>query len=391
MPSANLEHALFSREEMESRYTRARERMARQHLDVLLISGEENFQYFAAAAASLALHQSLTRPSVFILPLDRAPIVITQGRNNLEAGSYVADIRDYSALLNFPHQVIIEALQDASLADKRIGVELGQEQRMGLPVGTYLDLLTALPQAEFVDAAAIFIALRMVKSSRELAYMREAAAITARARQRLFDQLEPGMTERQVARLVRQFILEEGGDDTSFVILQSGLPGAGNPFHYDRPLEKGAVVAVDTGACVGMYTIDYPRMAVLGKATEKHRRVHEATLEVKNKIAAAFKPGIRCSDLHRLGVAASAAIQARCGDLEPMPQVRIGHGQGMLLTEPPSICPEDHTVLEAGTVLSSEPGMRCGEVQFLCEDVYVLTEEGREQLTLETNELKEII
>ena len=391
MPPETLEYALFPRAETESRYARARDHMARLHIDALLISGEENFQYFAGAAASLARHQSLTRPSVFILPLAGNPTIITQGRDNLEAGTYVADIRDYTALINFPHQVIIEALQDAGLAHKRIGVELGQEQRMGLPVGAYVDLLAALPQAEFVDAAAIFIALRMVKSSRELAFMRTAAAITDRARQRLFDQLEPGLTERQVARLMRQLMLEEGGDDTSFVILQSGPPGAGNPFHYDRPIEKDTVLAVDTGACVGMYTIDYPRMAVLGKVREHHRRVHAAALEVKDKIAAAFKPGVRCSDLHRLGMEAGAAIQARSGDLEPMPQVRIGHGQGMLLTEPPSICADDHTVLEVGMVISSEPGMRCGELQFLCEDVYAITAEGSEKLTLESNELREII
>ena len=391
MPSETLEYALFTKAEMESRYARARDHMARLHIDALLISGEENFQYFAGAAASLARHQSLTRPSIFILPLEGDPTIITQGRDNLEAATYVADIRAYTALINFPHQLILRALQDAGLTGKRIGAELGQEQRMGLPVGAYLDLQAALPQTEFIDAAAIFIALRMVKSSRELAFMKTAAAITDRARQRLFDQLEPGLTERQIARLMRQLILEEGGDDTSFVILQSGPPGAGNPFHYDRPIERDTVLAVDTGACVGMYTIDYPRMAVLGKVSEEHRRVHDAALEVKDKIAAAFKPGMRCSDLHRLGMEAGAAIRARSGNIEPMPLVRTGHGQGMLLTEPPSICADDHTVLEVGMVLSSEPGMCCGELQFLCEDVYAITANGSEKLTLESNELREIV
>ena len=69
---------------------------------------------------------------------------------------------------------------------------------------------------------------------------------------------------------------------------------------------------------------------------------------------------------------------------------RMGHGQGMLFTEPPSVAAADHTVLEVGTVLSTEPSVRSGEVSFLWEDVHVVTEDGHEQLTLETDELREI-
>ena len=199
---------------------------------------------------------------------------------------------------------------------------------MGMPVGAYSSLVKALPAVEFVDCADILIGLRMVKSSEELAYMRQAAAITGRARQRLFDQVEPGMTERQVARLIRQLILEEGGDRTAYVILQLGIPGSGNPFHYDRPLEKGMVLAVDTGACVGMYTIDYPRMATLGPATSEQRRVYQAALRVDEKMAQALRPGVRCSELHQIGVEAIAETRAELGALDQLPSARMGHGQG---------------------------------------------------------------
>ena len=69
---------------------------------------------------------------------------------------------------------------------------------------------------------------------------------------------------------------------------------------------------------------------------------------------------------------------------------RMGHGQGILISEPPSIAPDDHTVLEPGMVISTEPGVRSGPVQFLWEDVHVITEDGHEQLTLETDELREL-
>ena len=65
----------------------------------------------------------------------------------------------------------------------------------------------------------------------------------------------------------------------------------------------------------------------------------------------------------------------------------MGHGQGILFTEPPSICPDDHTVLEEGMVISTEPEVT---LNMLWEDVHVITADGHDQLTQETAELREI-
>ena len=125
MVGQDLEYALFSRAEMARRYVAARELMERRGIDALLISGEENFQYFAGTAASLTGHYSLTRPSLFIMPMDGDPVIITQGRNNLTLGCYVTDLRDYHEVLRFPHQVVLDALTNKGLGAARIGVELG--------------------------------------------------------------------------------------------------------------------------------------------------------------------------------------------------------------------------------------------------------------------------
>ena len=163
MSSNDLEYHLFTRAEMERRYSRARELMGQRGIDALFITGEENFQYFVGTSASIGLHYSLTRPSVFVLPMEREPIVLTQGRDYLSLGCYITDIRDYFGFLQFPHDQAVDALRDAGLKNKRIGAELGQEQRMGMPVGSYLDIVAALPDIEFVDAADIIIKLRMLK------------------------------------------------------------------------------------------------------------------------------------------------------------------------------------------------------------------------------------
>ena len=233
-----------------------------------------------------------TRPSVLILPLERDPIIVTQSKHYIVAATYVTDFREYVDLLQFPHELVVDVLEGAGLRHGRVGAELGQEQRMGIPVGAYLKVAAALPRVEFVDAADIVIRLRMVKSEEELRYMRKAAEVTGRARQRLFDRhIVSGMTERDVARAMRRLILEEGGDRTSFRPPPArGTPGCKNQFHYERPLRKGTVLAVDTGAYVWMYTVDYPRMATLGAATELQRRAHRAVRDVNQRMADASGP-----------------------------------------------------------------------------------------------------
>ena len=390
-PSRDLEYAMFSRGEMDRRYARAREEMDRRGMDALFVTGEENFQYFTGTAASAALHASLTRPSVFILPREGEPIVVTQGRDNLALGSYVTDVRGYANLFGFPQAVVIQALRDAGAAAGFVGAELGLEQRMGMPPGAFQDLTSALPDVAFVDAADIIVRLRMVKSTEEIAYIRQAGEVTARARQRLFRVIRPGMTERETARLLRRLILEEHGDGTSFVMLLLGIPGSRNPFGYDRPLEAGQLVGVDTGARVCMYTIDYTRWGVLGTATNALRRTYDALLEVNRSMAAALGPGVTCSEIYRVG---NDAIETACSKTEGLERFgpsRMGHGQGMLITEPPSIHPDDQTPLAPGMVLSTEPGLSAAGVQMLWEDVFVITENGSVKITEESDDLHEVL
>ena len=177
------------------------------------------------------------------------------------------------------------------------GAELGHEQRMGMPVGDYLSIVQALPEARFEDAGDLIVRMRMVKTSEEVAYMREAAAVTGRARQRLFREIAPGMTERDAVRRLRQLILEEGGDRTSFVHLIAGEPACHSQHHLDRPLRKGHVLYVDAGAYVRFHTIDYARIATLGPASDAVRRGHEVLLEaIAMYERAGYEPTDRYND-----------------------------------------------------------------------------------------------
>jgi len=390
---AQPEFGMFSQGEMDARHQKAQALMAAAELDALFLSQDENIQYFAGTSPSMALNFSLTRPSMLIIPAKAPPVAITMGKSNLLAQGFIRDVRSYSELLSFPIDTVLAVLKELGLERARIGFELGHEQRMGIPVGSFLQLRESLPGMTALDAGPLLTRLRLIKSNEEIAYMRRAAEVTANARQRLFkhEKLRHGITEREVDRMMRQLILEEGGDRTSFVILQSTKIGAASPFKTNRLLQRGEVLAIDTGACCGMYTIDYPRMVVLGKANDRHQRLYDAVLQVNQTMTEALKPGVTCSELFNICMTAIEDAGASVDDPSRLVSGRMGHGQGMTITEPPSIMPGDDTVLEPGMVISTEPGVRIGDVQFLYEDVHVITETGSELLTTESNLLQECI
>ena len=394
--TANPTYPMFSRHEMDRRLARARDLMGLHDLDALLITGEHNFHYFVGAAPSIGPNESLARPSAFILPAIGDPIIVSQGRDNIQEGTYISEIRDYFDVLRFPYDLVTEALRDRGLSAGRIGAELGQEQRMGLPVGDYLAITNSLPEARFVDAADVIIKTRMVKSHEEVEYMREAARITARARNRLYsDYLTPGVTERQLARQFQKLVLDEGADGTSFVHfqfdIQSQLPGAKHAFHYDRPLRKGVILGIDTGARVGMYTVDYPRMVSLGPPTDRQKRLYENLLEVNRRMTVALKPGVTAAEIHAAAVQAMKDLGVETDNPERLSGgSRMGHGQGIQFTEPPSVTPTDHTILEVGAVISTEPGIADGELHLLWEDTHVITPSGSDLITTESETLRQV-
>ena len=69
---------------------------------------------------------------------------------------------------------------------------------------------------------------------------------------------------------------------------------------------------------------------------------------------------------------------------------RVGHGQGMLVTEPPSLSADDDTILEPGFVVSTEPSIATNGF-YIIEDVHAITEDGKMTLTNETRDLRELL
>jgi len=378
----------LSRGEYARRYDRARELMKTENMNALFVTGEENFTYFTGSRSTMPW-LSFTRPRFAIIPLEGDPIVVVHDANREETrkGSIVRDVRVYEAseqlpLGSSPIDMLAEIFREKGLDKGHVGAELGLEQRLGFPCGDFLGLKSTLPDTIFVDASDLLWDLRIVKSKEEISSIRKACQITAKARQKCFETIEQGMTEKQVANLFFQYMMEAGADKPCFVMVVSGTFSESTYRPTNKRLRKGETVFLDGGCYIGDYTCDFDRIATVGRPSEKQVVLHDFIYETNKKMMAEYKPGVKLSDI--------ADICWREYEKAGLPiskAGRAGHGQGMLPTEPPSVSKLDSTVLKPGMVVSSEPGLITDSGLFVWEDVLAVTKDGHELLSKETPQL----
>jgi len=376
---------IFSSREMENRIAKAQALMKLRKLDAMFVTGEENFQYLTGVSGTICLHYSTTRPAAVVVPSEGDPIAIVGTASEKPVKSAVKDVRTYNSTTGVPVDLYSKALRDAGLSNKRVGVEEGLETRIGQPLGELLALFNALPGVSFIDIAPLIWELRMTKSSEELDLMRCAAVVTAKARQKTFDQCSAGDTQREIARRFGELMLRYGADRVAFVHVATREPVNLTQFHSEKPIRKGDMVYVDGGAYVRTHCIDYPRLGTVGKSSGKQITNHEAIRRACARMAEVARPGVACRKVWKVGHQAIKDAGFTSFDVG-----RLGHGQGMLATEPPSISAEDETILKPGMVLGVEPFSMLGDTPIIWEDVYAVTEDGPERLTLETAELRVI-
>lgn len=217
-------------------------------------------------------------------------------------------------------------------------------------------------------------ALRMRKDQQEYETLKRNALVADAAMRAAWDQMAAGMTETEVATLVRDSFREQGATPM-FSIVGAGPNGA-FPHHQtgDTVIKPGDAVVMDIGGGMAGYSSDMTRMAVVGKPPEGYAEVHAIVERAVQAALAVAKPGIKA---HEVDDAARGVItDAGYGDFFVH---RTGHGMGVEIHEPPYLTATSQTVLDEGMVFSIEPGIYLpGRFGIRLEDIVILRSNGPE-------------
>ncbi|GHF06216.1 peptidase M24 [Aliiroseovarius zhejiangensis] len=370
----------FPEDEFAARTARAQTLMARDGLAGLFLTTEPELRYFTGFQT--LFWQSPTRPWFLFVPAAGKPIaIIPEIGAALMRTTWVDDIRTWSAPAPADDGIslLTDLLTPYACEGSAIGVMKGHETTLRMPLGDYERLLSGLPGLRITDATDLIRSLRMVKSDREIAKIAHICAIGSATFAKVPGIAHEGLPLDALFRAVRREALAQGADDVPYLV-----GGAGPGGYHDvisppspRPLAKGDILMLDTGATWDGYFCDFDRNWAVGRADDTARRAYDVLWRATEAGIDAARPSTTCRDLFHAMQSVIAEMDSQSGDVG-----RLGHGLGMQLTEWPSHAAFDRTVLTENMVLTLEPSLGYGDGRIMVhEENIVVRAEGAQLLT----------
>ncbi|HSL21278.1 MAG TPA: Xaa-Pro peptidase family protein [Vicinamibacterales bacterium] len=279
-----------------------------------------------------------------------------------------------------PYALVAQGLKKRGIATGTLGVE--ETVKFVFSDG----VAQAAPALKLVSGTPVTAGCRTIKDAHELALMRLASQVTLKAYKAAYESLREGMTQTDFARLVSAAHGQLGFQGGAGVQVGefSALPhGSVQP----QVIKEGAILLIDGGCSVEGYSSDISRTFVLGKATDKMKRVFDIDRRAQDIALRTARPGLACE-------AVDAAARRVISDVGFGPDYayfthRLGHGLGMDGHEWPYLVRGNTLALRPGMTFSNEPGIYIrGEFGVRVEDDMVITQSGAELFTPQSESLE---
>ena len=225
----------------------------------------------------------------------------------------------------------------------------------------------------------------IIKSPREIELMAKAGRITAGALQVVREAIAPGISTRELDRLVEEFFRKQGA--VPAFKGYGGFPASictslNNQVVHGIPsdkviLQQGDILSVDIGAIVDGYVGDSAATYPVGEISPESAELIAVTERSLSEGTKRAVEGNRLSDI-------SAAIQ-QWAEANGFSVIRdyVGHGIGQKMHEDPQIPNFGHPGfgprLMSGMVLAIEPMVNAGKyhVKTLADGWTVVTADGK--------------
>jgi Xaa-Pro aminopeptidase len=344
-----------------------RRKLTRAGLPGLVVTHLPDLRYltgFTGSSAALAI----TR---------RAACLFTDGRYRTQAAAEVEAAR-VEIVSGSPSVSAVQWLAAQS------GVELGgfdaskttvaelAKWKESLPSRLRKSFLTAVP-APMVEP------LRMVKDEDELELMRQAALLGCQLFEHILGYIRPGLREIDVAAELEHRARVLGAEGMSFETIAAS--GERSALPHGRAtaavLPRRGFLTLDFGVILNGYCSDMTRTVYLGAAKTSERDSYQAVLEAQEAAVEAVSGGASCAEVDE----AARSVLRREGLAEAFTH-STGHGVGLEIHEPPRVGAGQTTRLQAGMVVTIEPGVYFeGRYGIRIEDMVAVTPTGGQVLT----------
>ena len=339
-------------------------------LDAVLITNPLNVTYLTNFGGE-ATHLILTRTKT---------ILVSDGRFTVQLAEECPGIE---TVIRPTNQLLHEAT--AATLNKLLVSPVGYESSH-LVVSEFEALRDLTATIDWKPGTGRVETLRAVKDDDELRQIREAIKFAERAFTMFRAMLRPDSTEKDLADHLEMYIRQAGGKCSAFApIVAVGERGAlPHALPSGKRVSESPLLLVDWGASGPFYKSDLTRILWSNNkgtfsqgSTVDWRQVHAVVLEAQRRAIATIAPGVKTTQVD----AAARSYIADQGYGEFFNH-GLGHGFGLQIHEAPFFRPNLEKTLEAGMVVTVEPGIYLpGRGGIRIEDDVLITPDGRQLLT----------
>ncbi|MEP7343934.1 MAG: Xaa-Pro peptidase family protein [Gemmatimonadaceae bacterium] len=372
----------ISVDERKARIEKARKLMVDNKIDALMLAGGTSLVYFTGMNWG-----NSERFTGVILTAKGAPFVVTPKFEEERTIEQVklgplgegTDVMTWEEHEN-PHDRVAQGLKSRGIAGGRLGVEENVKW-------VFSDMASQqLPAMHLTSGTPVTAGCRMIKDAHELALMKLASLVTLRAYEAAYKAMKAGMTQNDFARLVSSAhdrLGFSGGAGVQVGVWSANPHGSITP----QTIQEGSILLIDGGCKVEGYSSDLSRTFVLGKPTDKMKKVFDIEHAAQAAALAAARPGVACGDID--AAARKVIVDGGYGPDYTYFSHRVGHGLGMDGHEWPYLVRGNKLPLQPGMTFSDEPGIYIkGEFGIRLEDDWVVTETGGEMFTPQSPSLE---
>ncbi len=389
LPSMRGEPKPITSDERRARIEKARQLMAGEKIDALMLTGGTSLVYFTNIRWGGG-----ERLFACVVPVKGEPFFVCpafeedRAREQIALGPFAggrADVRTWNEDES-PYALVAQGLKDRGIATGRVGVE--ENTKFVWSDG----VAAAAPQLKVVSGTPITAGCRMIKDAHELELMRIACAATLKVYEAVYRSLQPGMTQNEVSSLISAAYRRVGFAGAASVQVgeYTALPhGSITP----QTIRDGTIIMLDDGCSVEGYQSDITRTFVLGKATDKMNKVFGIVKGAQTAALRAARPGVPLETID--AAARKVVVDGGYGPGFKYFSHRLGHGMGMDGHEWPYLVKNNmfgwNTAVKAqpGMVFSDEPGIYIrGEFGVRLEDDMYITDDGAKLFTPQSESLE---
>jgi Xaa-Pro dipeptidase len=286
--------AIFPDEEYAARLHNLRRCLTERGLDACLISVPENIYYLTGLD-----HQGYFAFHLLIVPRVGTLHLIARGMEQVTMEVQIPDTSFWGyGDDEDPASFTCQVLREMGMPGARLGVE---KSSGSLPFRVAEGLVGGLPQAHWTDISSLVDGLRLVKSERELAYVRQAARVTDAMMRAATQTAQEGVNEREVAAEVYRAMVLAGGEYPGFhpFIRTGARLGEEHTTWRDNVLTKGDVLFLELAGCVRRYHAPMGRLIFIGKVPHGTREIAQICLEAFDLVVRAIQPGVTAGDVYQ--------------------------------------------------------------------------------------------